>query len=197
MWDNRVCDVARNAARRDCCAADGIDCRAGGASAGRGTGLRRRGDGGLSEAADRQDEAREVRAIGGARPQAARPAGTPARGAGSECHGRRSRGWVGRAGSHLGTQLGRQAADASAVTSSPAARARGRAGTALLSVLWRQARQTRRGRHRDLGSCAAPVEGDPDGAREVQLPGMREDHPTTGTVPRHPPAPGLGRACWR
>src|SRR5437763_13574274 len=34
------------------------------------------------------------------------------------------------------------------------------------------------------------MEGDPDGAREVHLPAMREDHPATGTVPRHPSRPG-------
>ena len=83
------------------------------------------------------------------------------------------------------------------VAGSPAARARGRAGTAFLPVLWRQAGQTRRGRHRDPGGGAAPVEGDPDRAREVHLPVVREDHPTAGAVPCHSAGPGRGRACWR
>src|SRR5262249_48742011 len=64
-------------------------------------------------------------------------------GAGSERHGRRSRGWVGRAGSLLGAQHGRQAAGASAVAGSPAPRARGRAGPTLLPLLRRQVQRTR------------------------------------------------------
>ena len=39
-----------------------------------------------------------------------------------------------------------------------------------------QAVEARRGRHRDAGGDPAPVEGDPDGAREVLLPGLRDDH---------------------
>jgi transposase len=56
--------VARNAARRYCRTADGIDRRARGAAAGGGPSVRGRGDGRLSQTADRQDEARAVRAIG-------------------------------------------------------------------------------------------------------------------------------------
>jgi hypothetical protein len=40
-----------------------------------------------------------------------------------------------------------------------------------------------RGRHRDVGGDSSPVEGDPDGAREVLVPGLRDDHPAAGTVP--------------
>src|SRR5882672_1161087 len=35
------------------------------------------------------------------------------------------------------------------------------------------------------------MEGDPDGAGEVHLPILREDHPATGAVPCHCPRP-----CW-
>ena len=38
---------------------------------------------------------------------------------------------------------------------------------------------------RDARSRAAPVEGDPDGAREVHLPGLREDQPAAGAIPCH------------
>src|ERR1700751_5788896 len=46
--------------------------------------------------------------------------------------------WAGRAGPHLGAQRHSQQAGAGAIAGSPTARARGRAGTAFLSVLWRQ-----------------------------------------------------------
>ena len=92
----------------------------------------------------------------------------------------------------VGARLRPQEAGAGAVAGSPAARARGRAGAAFLPVLRRQAGQTRRGRHRDPGGRAAPVEGDPDRAREVHLPGLREDHPAAGAVPRHRRGPGPG-----
>ena len=68
---------------------------------------------------------------------------------------------------------------------------------ACLPLLRRQAGQTRRGRHRDAGGGAAPVEGHPDRAREVHLPVMREDHPAAGAVPRHRPGAGRAPACWR
>ena len=115
----------------------------------------------------------------------------------AERHGRRGCRWDGRAGPSDGTRLYPQEAGAGAVAGSPAARARGRAGAAFLSVLRRQAGQTRRGRHRDPGGGAAPVEGDPDCAREVHLPVMREDHPTAGAVPCHRPGARRAPACWR
>ena len=37
--------------------------------------------------------------------------------------------------------------------------------------------------HRDAGGDSAPVEGDPDGAREVLVPGLRDDHAAAGAVP--------------
>ena len=56
---------------------------------------------------------------------------------------------------------------------SSAARTRGGAGADCLRVLWVGAAvEDRRGRDRDAGGDPAPVEGDPDGAREVQLPGV-------------------------
>ncbi len=55
--------------------------------------------------------------------------------------------------------------------------------------LRRQAGQARRGHHRDTGNRPAPMEGDPDGAGEVHLPILREDHPATGAVPCHCPRP--------
>ena len=45
--------------------------------------------------------------------------------------------------------------------------------------------EARRGRHRDAGGHPAPVEGDPDGAGEVLLPGLRGDHAAAGAVPCH------------
>ena len=58
-------------------------------------------------------------------------------------------------------------------------------------------REARRGRHRDAGSRPAPVEGDPDRAREVHLPGLRADHPTAGALPPDARAAGRARTCWR
>ena len=40
-----------------------------------------------------------------------------------------------------------------------------------------------RGHHRDAGGDPAAVEGDPDGAGEVLVPGMRDDHAAAGAVP--------------
>ena len=58
-------------------------------------------------------------------------------------------------------------------------------------------REARRGRHRDAGSHPAPVEGDPDRAREVHLPGLRADHATAGALPSDAHAAGRARTCWR
>src|SRR5436189_2679139 len=46
--------------------------------------------------------------------------------------------------------------------------------------------QARRRRNPDAGIGAAPVEGDRDGAREVLLPGLRENQPSAGAVPCDP-----------
>ena len=52
-------------------------------------------------------------------------------------------------------------------------------------------RQARRGCHRDAGGDPAPLEGGPDRAGEVHLPGLRADQPAAGAVPSD--AAGLGR----
>jgi Transposase C of IS166 homeodomain len=49
-----------------------------------------------------------------------------------------------------------------------------------------QTGQVGRDHHRDPGKHSAPVEGNPDGAGEVHLSGLREDHPATGAVPYDP-----------
>jgi Transposase C of IS166 homeodomain len=48
--------------------------------------------------------------------------------------------------------------------------------------------EARRGRDRDAGGNPAPVEGHPDRAREVLLPGLRADHAAARAIPR--------RAAW-
>ena len=40
-------------------------------------------------------------------------------------------------------------------------------------------------KHRDAGGGPAAVEGDPNGAGKVLVPGMLEDHATAGALPRH------------
>ena len=57
------------------------------------------------------------------------------------------------------------------------------AGADQLPLLRRQAHQAGRERHRDAGGDPAAVEGDTDGAREVHLPVVREDHAAAGAVP--------------
>src|SRR5690349_13725120 len=42
-----------------------------------------------------------------------------------------------------------------------------------------------RGRDRDAGGDLAPLEGDPDGAGALQLPGVRADHAAAVALPRH------------
>src|SRR5437660_6562437 len=73
-----------------------------------------------------------------------------------------------------------------------AARAGRRSGSLHLSALRRQAGEARRGHYRDPGGGTAPMEGDPDGAREIHLPVLRENHSAAGTVPRHCPGSGWG-----
>ncbi len=51
--------------------------------------------------------------------------------------------------------------------------------------------QAWRGRDADLGSGAAPVEGDRDGPGEVLLSGLREDQPGASTVTCRPAGPSL------
>ena len=80
---------------------------------------------------------------------------------------------------------------AAAVPRAPAARAGGGSAADMLRELrLGEAVEDRRGRDRDAGGDPAPVEGDADGAREVHLPGLREDQPAAGAVPCD--AAGLG-----
>ena len=92
-----------------------------------------------------------------------------------------------------GAGLRAPARGAQALPGAPAARAGGRPRADLLRGLRLGAdRQARRGRHRDAGGDPAALEGDPDGPREVCLPGLRADQPAAGAVP--PDAAGLGRS---
>ena len=50
---------------------------------------------------------------------------------------------------------------------------------------------------RDAGGDAPAMEGDPDGAGAVLLPGLRGDHPAAGAVPCHRRAALPARACSR
>ena len=45
--------------------------------------------------------------------------------------------------------------------------------------------EARRGHDRDAGGDPAPLEGDPDRARALQLPRLRDDHAAPCTLPRH------------
>ncbi len=77
-----------------------------------------------------------------------------------------------------------QAAFAQAVPRSSAARARRDRRAGELSLLRvGEAVEAGRGYHRDAGGDPAAVEGDPDGAREVLVPGVRDDQPAAGAVP--------------
>ena len=79
----------------------------------------------------------------------------------------------------------------------PAARARRDRGADGLPVLRISAAvEARRGRDRDAGSGAAPLEGDPDRARALQLSRLRADHATAGAVPRHAAPVSPDRNCW-
>ena len=53
-----------------------------------------------------------------------------------------------------------------------------------------------RGHHRDAGGDPAPVEGDPDGAREVLVPGLRDDHAAAGALPCDAARLRRARTCW-
>ena len=85
---------------------------------------------------------------------------------------------------------GASEAVAPALSGPPAARARRGAGPGCLPVLqWDAAVQTRRGRHRDAGGGAAPVDGDPDRARALFLPRLPGRQPS----PRSLRSARLGR----
>ena len=125
---------------------------------------------------------------------AARAAGAAARGARGHRHRGRARGRAGRSPRQRWSAPGAPA-PGRASRSRPICRAsawcRCPARPAALLRLG-AAGQARRGRHRDAGGDPAPVEGDPDRAREVHLPRLRADQPAAGAVPSDPAR--LGRA---
>ncbi|MBV8338247.1 MAG: IS66 family transposase zinc-finger binding domain-containing protein [Alphaproteobacteria bacterium] len=89
LWLHRVrADHNRHSPRRARRAQSSTGHRAPGPPGGRGSRHWRRGDGRASQTGHRQIAARALRAIGRARPPAARPARAAARGAGGECHRR-------------------------------------------------------------------------------------------------------------
>ena len=141
------------------------------------------------QARDREAAARALRDAVRAQGAAARAAGAAARG--TRGHGDRGRP---RRREAPGAAGRRDAAPGSGGTparkplpGAPAARARRRPGADLLRGLRLGAdRQAGRGRHRDAGGDPAPLEGDPDRAREVHLPGLRDDQPAAGAVPATP-----------
>ena len=185
VCNNRVCDDTR----RDRCAEGSARGRARRTATGRGKGLGRRGNGGASEAFDREDEARPVWAIIRTRAALARPVGVAARGAGGERG--RGRGGHHPGRHHINRRFQPQEAGARALAGPSAARARGDPRAEHMPVLRRQARQTGRGHHRDAGGGAAAVEGNPDRQGEVHLSALREDHPAAVAVPSD--CPGAGR----
>src|SRR4029079_8655561 len=83
-----------------------------------------------------------------------------------------------------GTVVPAQAAFTEAVPRPSPARAHRHRRTRKLSLLrLGEAVEAGRGHHRDAGGDPAAVEGDPDGAGEVLVPGMRNHHAAAGTVP--------------
>ena len=85
-----------------------------------------------------------------------------------------------------------------AVPGAPAARARGGAGADRLRVLRiGEAVEDRRGRDRDAGGDPAPLEGDPDGAREVHLPPFARRSPSRRRRSTRHPGAGRVPTCWR
>ena len=104
---------------------------------------------------------------------------------------RRTGGGAGGCQDDDGARLHPPARRARHVPRPSAARAGGDRSADRLRVLRRQSpAQARRGRDADAGDDAAAVEGDRDGAGEVLLPGLRDDQPGAGAVPRDPE--GLG-----
>jgi len=88
---------------------------------------------------------------------------------------------------------------------SSAARTRHRPGADGLPLLRRgAATQIGRDRHRDAGVDSAAMEGDPARPGKVHLPGLREDQPGAGAIPRHcprlgwpkPAGDGVVREIW-
>ena len=161
-----------------------------GPGAGGGVGLR--GDDLAPQARARQAAARAVRAELRTPRPADRAAGAPARGTRGRGHGRCASGRGGGA-DDTGPRLRTAQTGAQAVSRTSAARARGGRGSHHLHLLRLVPdREDGRGHHRDARGDPPSVEGDPDGAREVHLPGLREDQPAAGAVPRH--SARLGRS---
>ena len=105
---------------------------------------------------------------------------------------RRNRGGQSRERNHHRGVVHAQAAVPPAVPGSSASRTDNCAGTCGVRLLWRIAAiQAWRGHHRDTGGHPKVLEGDPARPGEVLLPGLREDQPGTGAVPRD--REGLGR----
>ena len=85
-----------------------------------------------------------------------------------------------------------QASLAQTVSRASAARARGDPSAGMLSVLRiDEAVEAGRRRHRDAGGCSTPLEGHPDGAREVLLSSLRDHRAAASAIPCDP-----SRFCW-
>ena len=139
-----------------------------------------------AEAADRQTGAPGLRATIGALGAADRSIGARVRRAGSRRHGRRTGGGDSGRQDDDGRRIYAQAPRAQHVPRSSSPRARGDRSADGMRMLRRQSpAQARRGRDPDAGNAASPVEGDRDGAGEVHLPRLREDHASAGAVPCH------------
>ena len=86
---------------------------------------------------------------------------------------------------HRGERVRPPQAVAQALPRAPAARTRGGACAHVLRVLRiGQAVEGRGGCDGNAGGDPAPLEGDPDGAREVHVPGLRADLAAAGALPR-------------
>ena len=106
------------------------------------------------------------------------------RGAGELGHRGRDRRREGGGQDHDGCGILPQAPSTQALPRASAARTRDRAGAGSLPLLWqRTAAQAGRDGHRDAGIDPAAMEGDPACAREVHVPGLREDQRGAGAVP--------------
>ena len=143
------------------------------------------------EAAAGQGPARAVRAD----QRAGQAAHRPARAAAGRARGDRGRGRGGGRSCQGEGRHGRGGAcpaeaRPAAAAGASAARAGRRPAAHDLPLLRRQpARQDRRGRHRDPRRRPAPLVRAADRAREVHLPGLRDDLRAAGAVPRHPARP--------
>lgn len=98
----------------------------------------------------------------------------------------RDRGGTCRAEDHERRGVRTPPPDTQAVSGPFAARTRRHRTAHDLSALRFGAdREDGRGHDRDTGTDPPSLEGDPDRAGEVHLPGVREDQPTAGAIPRN------------